>query len=141
LTEEYAAKVAGLRDLIVNGFGITPTDAPINFFTNAGGEPGTLAYTRHELWIGGNLPARRAGQRHHRGTGGDDLIDGDAWFNVQLEGGAERRHREAGRRSDGCSSTTCSPIRSASTRATSRSCAASCSRPTCRRPTAARRRR
>jgi len=84
LTEEYAAKVAGLRDLIVNGFGITPTDAPINFFTNAGGEPGTLAYTRHELWIGGNLLLGGLGSDTIEGRGGDDLIDGDAWFNVQL---------------------------------------------------------
>ncbi len=84
LTEEYAAKVAGLRDLIVNGFGITPTDAPVDFFSNAGGEPGILAYTRHTLWIGGNLLLGGLGSDTIEGRGGDDLIDGDAWFNVQL---------------------------------------------------------
>src|SRR3954471_13847731 len=84
LTEEYATKVAGLRDLIVKGFGITPTDAPVNFFTNSGGEPGTLAYTRHTLWIGGNLLLGGLGSDTIEGRGGDDLIDGDSWLNVQL---------------------------------------------------------
>src|SRR5437016_13697378 len=55
LTEEYAAKVAGLRDLIVNGFGITPPDTPVTYFDNARGEPGFPTDTKHSLFTWGKL--------------------------------------------------------------------------------------
>src|SRR5438105_2908286 len=84
LTEEYAAKVAGLRDLLVNGFGITPPDTPVTYFDNAGGEPGFPTDTKHILFTGGNILLGGLGSDTIEGRGGDDLIDGDVWLNVQL---------------------------------------------------------
>ncbi|PYR41416.1 MAG: heme peroxidase, partial [Acidobacteria bacterium] len=55
-----AAKIAGLTDLIINGFGKT-------FPFNAG-----------NILLGGG------GRDLIEGKGGDDLIDGDSWLNVQL---------------------------------------------------------
>ena len=43
-----------------------------------------MAYTRHILWIGGNLLLGGLGNDTIEGRGGDDLIDGDSWLNVQL---------------------------------------------------------
>ncbi|PYQ69288.1 MAG: hypothetical protein DMG01_29390 [Acidobacteria bacterium] len=84
LTEEYAAKVAGLRDLVVNGFGIVPTGTAVTFSTNSGGEPGIPAEVKHTLFIGGNILLGGLGSDTIEGRGGNDLIDGDLWFNVQL---------------------------------------------------------
>jgi len=59
LTAEYAAKVPGLAALIT-GFGKTLP------------------------FIGGNLLIGGTGSDTIEGKGGDDLIDGDVWLNVQL---------------------------------------------------------
>src|SRR2546425_3665576 len=55
-----AAKIAGLTDLIINGFGVT------------------LPFNAGNILLGGE------GSDTLEGRGGDDLIDGDRWLNVQL---------------------------------------------------------
>ncbi len=83
LTVEGAARIQGLTELVTTGFGITPPNTPIQYFDNAGGGS-TLVATKHLLFIGGNILLGGLGSDTIEGRGGNDLIDGDVWLNVQL---------------------------------------------------------
>ncbi len=90
LTVEGAAKIDGLSALVTDGFGIVPTNEPVVFVDNAGGNPtgapGTGAgETRHIMFIGGNILLGGRGSDTLEGKAGNDLIDGDRWLDVQLE--------------------------------------------------------